>query len=330
MSRSAPSRRPVRVVLALAVGATSLVGLAHAAAAPAAAVTYAVTGVSPAYVEAGVGDAFGITLTGKGFTRRTKVTFSACAKDGATVAPTTATATKLVVKPPSCPAGPQDVVVSEDGADPAKTATLAGRFTFLDRPVVQALTPAPAAVAPATGPWSGGTVATVTVEDPVPAKATVQVLLTTAGGTRPAPGKVDAANARRISFKVPPGVPGAKASVAVGVFGIVSEPVADLFTYQSTIRTTPNVWVKDAPAPTVKVDGAGFGAGTPAVTICGAPAPLVAGKAPTDKTLYVTPPAWSAATGVDADRGGVCTVQVTVGSVVSAVTAGSTFTYAAY
>ena len=329
MSRPAPSHRPVRAVLALAVAATSLVGLSQASAAPPAPVTYAVSGVSPAYVEADVDDAFGVTLSGKGFTRKTRVKFGTC-PEGKAVAPSTLTATKLVVQPPTCAAGPQDITVSEAGVTPVQTATLRGRFTFLAKPVVEALAPSTTAVTPASGPWSGGTTATVTVKADVPAKAPVQVLVTTAGGTKAVPGKVATGNARTVSFTLPPGAPGAKASVAVGVFGIASDSVPDLFTYRSTIKTSPGVWVKGAVAPTVKIDGAGFAKGTPVVTICGAAAPLVAGKAPTDRTLHVTPPAW-APTGVDADEGGVCTVTVAVtGGETSTITAGSTFTYAAF
>lgn len=325
MSRPPLRRRPVRAVLALTVGAASLVGLGQASAAPP--VTYAVTGASPAYAEAGVDDAFGITLTGKGFTRRTQVRFSPCTGAVVAVAPTTVTATRLVVKPPNCAAGPQDITITE-GTATTPTSTLRGRFTFLDTPVVAPLAPATTAVLPASGPWSGGTAATVTVEDELPARAAVQVRLTLGGVTKAVPGRVDPRNARRISFKVPPGVPGGQPSVAVSVFGILSSPVDALFTYRSTIRTSPNVWVKGAPAPTLKVDGAGFRTGTPAVTVCGVAAPLAPGKTPTDRTLHVTPPAWASA-GVDADLGGVCTVQVTVGTEVSVITAGSTFTYAA-
>ena len=324
MSRTALSRRPVRAVLALTIATASLVGLGQAAAAPP--VTYAVTGVSPAYVEALATDGYGVTLTGKGFTRRTRVTFGTCGGDP--VVPSVLSATKLVVRPPSCAAGPQDLVIAEDGAA-STTARLTGKFAFLAKPVVATT----AAVVPAAGPWSGGTAATVTVQDPVPAKATVQVLLTTAGVTKPVPGKVDATNARKIAFKVPAGVPGATPEIAVSTFGIASDAVADLFTYRSTVKTTPNVWVRDTPAPTVKVDGLGFGKGTPTVTICGVAAPLVTGKAPTDKTLLVTPPAWSALAeaGVDAEAGGVCTVRVSVaGGETSTITAGSTFTYAAH
>ena len=321
MSRTALTRRPVRAVLALTVTAASLVGLGQAAAAPP--VAYAVTGASPAYVEAGVSDGFGVTLTGKGFTRKTRVRFGSCPA-GAAVVPSVLSATKLVVQPPSCAAGPQDLVVSELGATPPQTSTLTGTFAFLAKPVVETL-------APAAGSWSGGTTATVTVEDPVPARATVQVLLTTAGVTKPVPGKVDATNARKIALKVPAGVPGAKPEIAVSTFGIASDAVPGLFTYRSTIKTSPNVWVRDTPAPTVKVDGLGFSKGTPAVTICGVAAPLVAGRAPTDKTLLVTPPAWSAATGVDPAAGGTCTVRVSVGGgETSTITAGSTFTYAAH
>lgn len=83
-------------------------------------------------------------------------------------------------------------------------------------------------------------------------------------------------------------------------------------------------------SPAVKIDGAGF-TEEATVEICGVQAPLAAGTLPTARTLVVTPPAWADLTGkVDADKGGVCTVQVTVGGVVSAITAGSTFTYAAY
>lgn len=328
MPRTPSPRRPVRAVLALTVGAASLVGLAQASAAPP--VTYALTGASPATVEADVSDGFGVTLTGKGLTRRTRVTFGTCA--GGPVVPSVLSPTKLVVRPPSCAAGPQDLTVTEDGATSPRS-TLTGKFTFLAKPVVEALEGATAAVQPAAGPWSGGTAATVTVKDPVPAKAPVQVLLTTAGVTKPVPGKVDATNTRKIAFKVPAGAPGGKPEIAVSTFGITSEAVADLFTYRSTIKTTPNVWVRDTAAPTVKVDGAGFGRGTPVVTICGVEAPLVAGKAPTDKSLLVTPPAWSAVTsaGVHAEAGGVCTVRVAVpGGETSVVTAGSTFTYAAH
>ena len=323
MPRSPLSPRPVRAVLALAVGATSLVGLTHASAGPQAA--YAVTGVSPAYVEADVDDAFGITLTGKGFTRRTKVTFSKCEGPVTTVAPSTVTATKLVVKPPKCAAGVQDITVAEGAAT---TSTLSGRLTFLSAPEVVPGTGEAKAVTPGAGPWAGGTPASLDVVDPLPAKAAVQVLFTSDGVTKAVPGK--AVSPKRVSFKVPAGLPGGTPEVAVGVFGILSKPVEKAFTYVSTIKTSPAVWVKGAPAPAVKVDGAGFTKDAE-VTICGKAAPLSATRPPTSKSLVVTPPAWSAvASAVEPDAGGVCTVQVTVGTVVSAVTAGSTFTYAAH
>ena len=322
MSRRTRFRFPVRAVLALMVGAASLVGLGQAAAAPPA--TFAVTGVSPSYVEAESASPFGVTLSGKGFTRATVVEFGGCTDDGLVVPPTSATATKLVVKPPKCAVGPVDLTVTNGAA----SAVLKGKFAFLAPPVVEALAPATDAVLPVSGPWTGGTAATVTVKDDVPAKAVVQVLVTTDEGvTKPVAGKVEAGNAKRIAFKVPPGTPGDTPSVAVSVFGIASEPVAELFTYRSTVKTTPNAWVKGAVAPSLKVDGAGFGKGTPTVTVCGVAAPLVTGKAPTDKSLLVTPPAWSAvaAAGVDVDNGGVCTVKVAVaGGETSVITGGST------
>jgi hypothetical protein len=322
MSRSTLSHRPVRAVLALTVGAASLVGLSSASAAPP--VAYAVTGVSPAYVEADVDDAFGITLTGKGFTRKTKVTFSKCEGPVTTVAPSTVTATKLVVKPPKCEAGVQDITVSEGSA----TSTLSGRLTFLATPKVSPGTDDVGAVAPAAGPWSGGTLASLDLVDPLPAKAAVQVLFTSDGVTKAVAGR--AVSPKRVSFKVPPGLPGGKPDIAVGVFGILSEPVKGAFTYVSTVRTSPAVWVKGTPAPAVKVDGAGFTKDA-VVKICGVDAPLSTTKPATAKSLVVTPPAWSAVEDdVDPDKGGVCAVQVTVGTVVSALTAGSTFTYAAY
>lgn len=332
MSRSTTSRRHVRAVLAVAVGATSLVGLTHASAAPPAAATYAVTGVSPAYAEAGVDDAFGITLTGKGFTRKTRVRFSACDKDVPAVAPTSVTATKLVVKPPNCAPGVQNIVVTE-GTATTPTSTLTGRFTFLAKPEIAVPTAVSGAepvraVAPGTGPWSGGTAASLELVDDLPAKAAVQVLFTSGGVTKAVAGK--ATSGKRIAFKVPAGVPGVEPDIAVSVFGILSEPVEDQFLHVSTIKVSPAVWVKGAPAPSVKIDGAGFTQDAK-VTICGQDAPFAAGKAPTAKTLVVTPPAWAAVTpAVDPVAGGVCTVQVTVGSVVSAITAGSTFTYAAF
>ena len=124
--------------------------------------------------------------------------------------------------------------------------------------------------------------------------------------------------------------PGVAADIAVSVAGILSDVAKGQLTYVSTIRTTPAVWVKGAAAPAVKVDGAGF-TKEAKVEICGAPAQLAAGTPPTAKTLVVTPPSWADLTEeVDPDKGGVCTVRVTVGDVVSAITAGSTFTYAAH
>lgn len=330
MSRPAPSHRSARAVLALAVGATSVVGLAHASAAPPA-VTFAVTGVSPSIVEADVPDAFGITLSGKGFGRDTVVRLEGCAETPVVVPPSTVTATKLVVKPPKCPAGTVDVVVTKGTGATAATSTLPRRLTFLKTPAVApAVAPAPTAVVPGTASWAGGSVAALRVVDDLPAKAPVQVLFTTGGVTRAVPAKADATDAKRVVFKVPAGQPGAQPEIAVSVAGIRSEAVSAQFTYVSTIRTSPAAWVKGAAAPAVKVDGAGFTKDAK-VSICGVDAPLAAGKVPTAKTLVVIPPAWTAVSdGVDPDQGGVCTVQVTVGDVVSTITAGSTFTYAAY
>ena len=330
MSRRARSHSSTRAVLALAVGATSLVGLAQASAAPPV-VTFAVTGVSPSIVEADVPDAFGITLSGKGFGRDTVVKLEGCAENPVVVPPSTVTATKLVVKPPKCPAGTVDVVVTKGTGTTVVSSTLQRRLTFLKTPALApAVAPATTSVVPGTGSWAGGSVATLDVVDDLPAKAAVQVLLTTGGVTRAVPAKTDATNAKRVVFKVPAGQPGAQPEIAVSVAGIRSEPVPAQFTYVSTIRTSPAAWVKGAQAPTVKIDGAGFSSAA-TVTICGERASLVAGKTST-KTLVVTPPTWAQldGKGVTADAGGVCTVQVTVGDVVSAITAGSTFTYAAY
>ncbi len=87
--------------------------------------------------------------------------------------------------------------------------------------------------------------------------------------------------------------------------------------------------MKGTDAPTLKIDGAGFSKGAATVTVCGVAAAPATGKVANDKTLYVTPPA--APTGVSATAGGVCTVQVAIaGGETSTITAGSTFTYAAY
>lgn len=326
MSRRAPSHRCARAVLALAVGATSLVGLAQASAAPPAIV---ITGVSPAIVEADVPDAFGITLSGKGFGRDTVVKFDGCTETPVVVPPSTVTATKLVVKPPSCGAGPVDVVVTKGAGTSAPSSRLKGKLTFLKTPTIVPAAPA-SSVTPATGSWAGGSTASVELVDDVPRKAVVQVLVDAGGVVRRVPAKVDAANAKRVTFKVPASQPGVQADVAVIVAGIQSKTEKAQFTYVSTIRTSPAAWVKGAAAPAVKVDGAGF-TKEATVEICGVEAPLAAGTLPTARTLVVTPPAWADLAGkVDADKGGVCTVQVTVGGVVSAITAGSTFTYAAY
>jgi len=328
MSRTPLPRRPVRAVLALTVGAASLVGLSQASAAPPAPVTFAVTGVSPAYVEAGVGDAFGVTLTGKGFTRDTRVDFSGC--DGVPVPPATVTATKLVVRPPNCAAGVKDITISKTVGGATVTApALKGKLTFLAQPTIAPGTAPATAVTPGTGSWSGGATASLRVAADLPAKSAVQVLFTTDGVTRAVAAKPDAVDARKVSFKVPPGVPGGTPRIAVSVFGILSAPLDAQFRYVSTIKTSPAVWVKDAARPTLKVDGAGFTASS-TVTVCGLAAPLAEGKAPTAKSLQVTPPEWSALPAGAQASGTVCTVQVTTGSEVSTTTAGSTFTYAAY
>ena len=328
MSRTPLTRRPVRAVLALTVGAASLVGLGQASAAPPAPVTFAVTGVSPAYVEAQTDSAFGVTLTGKGFTRATQVSFGGdCA--GVTVPPTTVTATKLAVKPPSCSAGVKDVTVTKGTGTAQQTSVLRGKLTFLEKPAIEPGTAPGTAVTPGAGPWSGGTLASLRLTAALPAKPAVQVLFTTDGVTKAVAAKADTVDPRKVSFKVPPGLPGGTPQVAVSVFGILSEELDAQFRYVSTIRTSPAVWVKDAARPTLKIDGAGFTAGS-TVTVCDLPASPVEGKAPTAKTLFVTPPAWSSLPAGAQATGTVCTVQVTTGSEVSALTAGSTFTYAAY
>ncbi len=321
MSRRAPSSRPVRVGVALTVGAASLIGATQAHAAPPAG--FSLKSVSPAHVEAGVDDAFGVTLVGKGFTRDTTVKFGSCTGAAVVVPPTTVTATKLVVKPPNCGPGTVDVTVVKGSGGTPPTSVLKGKLTFHAKPQVAATD----AVSPSKASWAGGASATLTLVGDLPPKAAAQVLLTTGGSTKAVSAKADPGNAKRLVFKIPPGLPGSEPSVAVSVFGIASDPVDKQLAYVSTIKTTPAVWVKGAPAPTVRVAGAGFGKGTPTVTICDEPAPLVAGVAPTDRTLLVTPPAWPAG----GDDGRVCTVKVVVaGGETSVVSAGSTFTYAAY
>lgn len=148
---------------------------------------------------------------------------------------------------------------------------------------------------------------------------------------------------------VPVGLaPGAHKLVVTGD-GVKSAESVDVFNVKSSIKVTPNVFVKGATAPKLVISGLGFKpAGTastaPVVKVCGVTATATTGKTATDTAIYVDAPAFAAVTAgatgvVDATTGGVCMVTVSVDAdgtgtgtttVDSVVTAGSTFTYAAF
>lgn len=262
-------------------------------------------------------------------------------------------AKQVYVKTPTtgCTAGVQVVKLYVGGASGTLVATgpslATSTVTFADPPVLATTDP----VVPATASILGGNVATATVTTALPATSTVQVVI----GGKATPGKVSTTDGTKIVFKVPTGRPG-KASIKVLANGFSSALLAathaNAFTYESALKTTPNVWVKDRVAPLVKIDGLNFKPvvasgttnSTPTVTFCGVEGTVTTTgtKAYTDKVIYVTPPAWSSTfptNTVSATDGGVCTVKVSVDEdgtgtattvTESVVTAGSSFTYAAY
>ena len=332
MSRTTPlthlcTARASRLLLAGAVTATTFV-VAGAASADDAN-PWALKSAGPAYLST-VSPAR-VTLTGKGFTSGSVVTFTHCLADPTTVAPATAPAvegrgSKLVVTPPACAAGSQPrIKVVTDGRAESTRILYTSKITYVEKPELVAVSP----VAPATGPWTGGTVATVTLRTAPVAKAPVQVRFGTGNSAKAVSAKARAEDPRKFVFKTPPGTPGGT-SASVTVFGIASDPVANAFDYSSTIKVSPSSWVAGAEAPLVKIAGAGFGsdAGGVTVTVCGTPVDASAVLSVTDKAITFTPPAAAA---LQLTGGvGACTVAVTAGARQSLVTAGSTFTYASY
>lgn len=329
MSRTiALPARTARLLLAGAVAATTLAGVGAASADDAN--PWALTSAGPAYLST-VAPAK-VTLTGKGFKTTTVVTFTDCVADPATAVPASGATvdpkgTKLTVTPPACLATrkPRIRVVTDGIADSTRVL-YNSKITYVEKPVVVAVSP----VSPATGPWTGGTSATVTLAHAPVDKAVVQVRLGQGASAKSVPAKVTADDPKRFTFKTPPGFPGT-AAATVTVFGIASDEVAAAFDYASTIKTSPSSWVTSAPAPLVKVSGAGFGtdSGKVVVTVCGKAVEASAVKAVTATSITFTPPVLTAP---ELPGGlGACTVAVEVaGGKKSLVTAGSTFTYAAY
>jgi hypothetical protein len=328
MSRTtALPARTSRLLLAGAVGATTLVGVGAASADDAN--PWALTAAAPAYLST-VSPAK-VTLTGKGFRTTSAVTFTDCAADRTQAVPATGASvdpkgTRLTVTPPVCVAGSKPRIrVVTDGIADSTRVLYNSKITYVAKPVLLAVAP----VSPAKGPWTGGTPATATFQSAPVDKAVVQIRLGVGTAARSVPAKVSADDPRTFVFTTPPGVPGT-AQASATVFGIASDEVAG-FTYESTIKTTPASWVTSAPAPLVKVTGAGFGTDPSkvTVTVCGKAVDAGAVRSVTDRSVSFTAPTLTAP---ELPGGhGACTVAVEVaGGHRSLVTAGSTFTYAAY
>ncbi len=157
-----------------------------------------ITAVSPASGDIAGGTV--VTITGTGFTGTTSVTFGGVA---ATI--TNTTATTLTVTSPAHAAGTVDVAVTTPLGTSANTA--ADDFAYTAGPTVTSLAPASGTIAGgttvvitgtgftgATGVTFGGTTGTgtivnsatqITTTSPAHAAGTVDVLVTTPGGTSP-------------------------------------------------------------------------------------------------------------------------------------------------
>lgn len=301
------------------LAAAALVGAGLAAAPAHATATPTVTKVGPSKTALAV--AAPVTIKGTNFDSTiAKVQFGSAAACASTTFVVTSS-TSLVVTAPtdsSCTAGFKDVtLLDSSGASLASlTATADGKNTVkFVAPVVTS----GASFTTSTG-VAGSTIA-VTGLTNLPLSGVAATL-----GGKPISG-LKQVGTGGFTGKVPALAPG-DYPVVVKADGVSSAASTAVYTVLSTIKVSPNIYLKSATAaPEIKITGLGFKPAlttgtntTPTVTVCGVAATVStdAKKAYTDSTLYATVPSFTAAAGgssdgkVDATDGGACIVKVTV------------------
>lgn len=349
MSRKTTTLKAVVVAAAVAGAAF---GIAPAQAADSTGMT--ITKVGPGKIAVGV--ATPVSVAGKGFNSTiTKIQFTsaaACASTNVVVA----SATLLYVTSPtdaSCVAGLVTSLTLFAGAD-----KLNASWTGTDKTSITWVTPVDVSGTLVSAPSTGiaGTEITITGLASVP---TDKAVTATLGGK--ALQGVKALSASSIKGKVPAGLAPGVADLVVTANGVSSAAKASGFTSALTAKVSPNIFVKGATAPVLKVEGLGFkpnAASLVSATVCGVTAAIASApggtgasavKAATNTALYLTAPTFAAASAgssggrVDSTNGGVCVVEVlvdtdgdgsgtgkTADDVASVVTATSGIVYAAY
>jgi len=224
-----------------------------------------VTSVSPSKGSTAGGTS--VTITGKGFTGTTAVTFGSTAATAFTVtSPTTITATT-----PAHAAGGVAVTVTNANG-PGVEAT---GFTYVAPPTVTT-------VSPTKGPLGGGTPVTITGTG---FGATSTVKFGSASAT------VSAHTTTQLTVTAPAGTAPGQVDVLVTTTGITSSAGAsDKFTYDPTVASLSTTKGSTAGGTSVTITGTGFAA-TSTVKFGSATATV---SAHTSTTLTVTSPAGTA------------------------------------
>ena len=343
MSRKTHAAKALALAATLAGSVLGLAGSAQAA-------DPAITAVGPA--KASTTAAATMTIKGTGFTSAIQsIVFN---EKSVTTSLYTCKATPIVVsaslmyvtKPASgCANGVQKVEMHNVAAPTAATSLVGTAFnpTLATATTTFATPTTIASVSPTAGSVFGGTVVTVTVGSTVSTPA----LTATLGGKPLASIKVTGATT--FTGIVPAGTSAATADLVVTTNGVPSAANTS-FSYKQALKVSPAFAPLATPGEIV-ITGVGLkpSGGTVAVTVCGAAATPVAvstTKPYTDVKMYVTAPTAAAVVAAGktgfATSGGACDVKVTidangatadaVGQVnpASVLTAGSTFTYAAY
>ncbi len=339
------SRKNTAKALVLAGALTgSVVGLGG----PAHAVDPVITSAGPAKVST-TADAT-ITIKGTDFTPNAKsVVFypkTASATYTCQGTPIVVSSTLMYVTKPAsgCADGVQKVELHNVASPSADTSRIGQAFnpTLVSSTTTFATPTTVSGISPTTGSSFGGTTVTVTL-----ASTTSSSPITATLGGRPL-SSIKVLSATTFSGVTPAGTAPGAADLVVTTNGVPTAAFAG-FSYKQALKVTPAAAPVANPAEIV-LTGVGLKPSSPAtvdVTVCGASATKITNntlKAYTDTKLYVTAPTAAAINSARSisdfqTTGGACDVKVSVdldgsGSthapVSSVLTAGSTFTYAAY
>ncbi len=238
---------------------------------------------------------------------------------------TIAAAQKLdFVAPPTLGAVPTDLTT---GTYPVVSVN-----TALQKPINQVV----------TAPVTGGTTIRVTAGSTLFATSTTLPLAASLGGVALTnlvahyssgnTGPIDSFTAKTGAHAAGP------VSLAVTSGGVTKSFSNALtnFTYAGTAITVAPAFGPTDGGNVIKIAGAGFvpsGTGASTVKVCGVSTTVLTstGNTPSATSLSVTAPAFSDPTATTATTAidGTCTVQVTTGSTISIINAGSTYTYVA-